>query len=86
MNFKVRLRNPIFWMTIIPAVAALIYIVLGFLEVVPPIAQDDLLQGASLLVSALTTLGVLVDPTTAGLKDSHRALTYETPKDSDMMQ
>lgn len=83
MNFKVRIKNPVFWMTVIPAMATFLYTLLGMMQVVPPISQEELVQALGLVISALTTLGVLVDPTTSGVKDSARAMTYETPADSD---
>ncbi len=79
LNMAVRLRNPVFWLTLLPALTGLVYTVLGLLGVVPPLAEENLLQGAGLLITALTTLGVLVDPTTAGVGDSPRAMTYTRP-------
>ena len=35
------------------------------------------------VIAALTTIGVLVDPTTSGMSDSERALRYTCPKDSE---
>lgn len=79
LNFKVRIKNPIFWLTIIPATTAFIYSVLGCFGVVPTISEDVLTNALTAIVSALSTLGVLVDPTTTGVKDSERALTYDYP-------
>lgn len=76
INWKVRLKNPVFWATVIPAVIALIYTVLGLLGVVPAISESTLVNAFSMLISALTALGVLVDPTTKGASDSERALNY----------
>jgi phi LC3 family holin len=36
-----------------------------------------------MVITALTTLGVLVDPTTAGINDSHLAMTYSAPRADD---
>lgn len=76
INWTVRLKNPVFWLTVIPAVVALIYTILGVFEVVPTISEDTLLNALTAIVSALTTIGVLVDPTTKGVGDSERALNY----------
>lgn len=35
MNWKVRLRNPVFWTTLLAALAGFVYTVLGLLEVAP---------------------------------------------------
>ena len=81
INWKVRLKNPVFWLTVIPAVIALVYTVLGLLGVVPTISEDVLVNAVTAIISALTTVGVLIDPTTKGVSDSDRALTYEEPGD-----
>lgn len=81
INWKVRLKNPVFWLTVIPAVIALVYTVLGLFGVVPTISEDVLVNAVTAIISALTTVGVLIDPTTKGVSDSDRALTYEEPSD-----
>ncbi len=83
INWKVRLKNPVFWVTVIPAAVACIYTVLGAVGIVPAVAKDDIIQYATMAVTALTALGVLVDPTTAGFGDSARAMAYDSPADSD---
>ena len=72
INWKVRLKNPVFWLTVIPAVITFVYTVLGAVGVVHIITA---------LISALTTVGVLVDPTTKGVGDSERAMGYDVPND-----
>lgn len=81
INWKVRLKNPVFWLTAIPAVIALIYTLLGLFGVVPTISEDKLVNAVTAIISALTTIGVLIDPTTKGVCDSDKALTYEEPGD-----
>ncbi len=81
INWKVRLKNPVFWLTVIPAVIALVYTILGLFGVVPTISEDTLVNAVTAIISALTTVGVLIDPTTKGVGDSDRALTYEEPSD-----
>lgn len=83
INWKVRIKNPVFWMTIIPAVTGFVYTVLGAFEVVPALSENTVLNLATMVVTMLTTLGVLVDPTTAGLSDSHMAMTYKAPRADD---
>lgn len=79
MNFKVRLKNKTFWLTAIPAVVTLIYCVLGLFDIVPTISEQTVVKVLTTLISMLTTLGVFVDPTTAGVKDSQRAMSYNRP-------
>ena len=83
INWKVRLKNPVFWTTIIPAVTGMVYTVLGALGVVPALTENMVLNIMTVVITALTALGVLVDPTTAGLSDSHMAMTYKAPRADD---
>lgn len=80
INWKVRLRNPIFWLTAIPALAAFVYSTLGIFGVVPSFSEDVAVNIGSAAVSALTALGVLIDPTTKGMCDSEDVLCSEKPE------
>lgn len=79
INWKVRLRNPVFWATIVPALAAFCYSVLGACGIVPAISENDVVNIITSIVTALATIGVLNDPTTEGVSDSDRAMTYDEP-------
>jgi len=79
MNFKVRFKNKTFWLTAVPAIVTLVYCVLGLFGVVPTISEQTIVKVLTTIISLLTTLGVFVDPTTAGVKDSERAMGYTTP-------
>ena len=79
MNWKVRIKNKTFWLTIIPALVTVVYSVLALFGVVPGISEAMIVKVLTTIVSVLTTLGVLVDPTTAGVRDSIRAMGYLKP-------
>ena len=81
INWKVRLKNPVFWLTVIPAIVTFVYTVLGAFEVVPALSEDVVVNIVTALISALTTVGVLIDPTTKGVGDSTRAMGYDAPND-----
>lgn len=80
INWKVRLKNPLFWLTAIPAFVSFVYTMLGIFGVVPSLSEDSAVKIGSAAVSALTTVGVLIDPTTKGMCDSQDALCYKKPK------
>ena len=82
INWRVRIKNKNFWITIIPAVLLLIQViasVFGF-------TLDFTDMGAKLLAVVdaafvvLAILGIVTDPTTKGISDSERALEYTEPK------
>lgn len=83
INMKVRIKNPVFWLTLIPAAVTFLYTVLALFDIVPFISEETLINGACAVITGLTTLGVLVDPTTQGLSDSAQAMTYDKPKGGD---
>ena len=84
INWTARLKNPVFWTTVIPAITGMVYAVLGALGIVAPIAESEVLNLVFVVIGVLTTLGVLVDPTTAGVNDSKLALSYKAPRKDDM--
>lgn len=81
VNWTVRLKNKTFWMTVIPAIFVLIKTVasaLGF-ELNLGTVESTILQVIDVVFVVLAALGVIVDPTTVGINDSARAMTYTTP-------
>ena len=86
INWTARLKNPVFWTTVIPAITGMVYAVLGALGVVAPIAESEVLNLVFVVIGVLTTLGVLVDPTTAGVGDSKLAMAYKAPRKDDVTE
>ena len=83
MNWIVRLKNKNFWLSFIPTVLLLIQavaLVFGF-ELDFGDLGNQLKEIVNLVFILLALLGVVTDPTTAGLGDSEQALTYKTPKE-----
>ena len=81
INWVVRLKNKSFWLAIIPAVLLLIQAVadvMGFQLDFGSIS-DKLISVVNAVFVVLSILGIVVDPTTDGIGDSNRALTYTTP-------
>lgn len=82
INWEVRLKNKQFWLALIPAVLLLVQAiaaVFGFTLDLSALG-DKLLVVVNTLFTVLVILGVVVDPTTRGIKDSKNALTYTEPK------
>lgn len=82
VNWLVRLKNKNFWLAVIPAFLLLVQLVadlFGFhLEL--GVIGDKMLSIVNALFALLSILGIVNDPTTAGLQDSDLAMTYTTPK------
>ncbi len=81
LNFKVRLKNKVFWLTLIPALLILVQAVLALFGVTADTAELEtrLLDLVNALFAVLAILGIVADPTTEGLHDSDRAMLYEKP-------
>ncbi len=77
INWKVRLRNRVFLTSLIATVLTFVFDLLALLDVTPAFSQDMLMQFLSTLLTLLTALGVVIDPTTAGAADSERAMSYK---------
>ena len=83
MNWIVRLKNKNFWLSFIPTVLLLIQavaLVFGF-ELDFGDLGNQLKEIVNLVFILLALLGVVNDPTTAGVGDSKQALTYDKPKE-----
>ena len=81
INWKVRIANEAFWLTLIPALAVLAIAVASVFGVQLDLSDtaDKLVKVVEALFAVLAILGIVNDPTTNGIADSKRAMTYETP-------
>lgn len=81
INWLVRFKNKAWLLSFVAVVVAFVYNILGMFDVVPSISQDMTIQAITAIVNVLVALGVIIDPTTAGVSDSQQAMTYEKPKE-----
>ena len=79
MNWKLRFKNKATLIAIVAAAVAFVYQILGILHIVPPITEEQVMQVLGIIINILVGLGILVDPTTAGIGYSARAMTYSEP-------
>lgn len=83
INWKVRFANKAFWVAFVPAILLLIQVVAAVFGYALDLGDlgNRLLAVVNALFAVLCLLGIVTDPTTAGVSDSAQALTYEKPKD-----
>lgn len=81
INWKLRLQNKATLTTLILAIIAFVYQVLGIFGIVPGIDQNTMVNTCGLIINLLVAVGIVVDPTTAGISDSTKALEYTEPKE-----
>ena len=81
INWTVRLKNKAFWLSFIPALLLLIQVVAAVFGFTLDLGElgEKLLAVVNALFAVLAILGIVTDPTTAGISDSKRAMTYKAP-------
>lgn len=81
INWKVRFKNKVWLGSFLSLVIGFIYSLLALFDVFPAVTQNLVVQLLNQVLTFLGLIGVIVDPTTAGLEDSDRAMGYEEPWD-----
>ena len=79
INWKVRFKNKVWLGSFFSLVVGFVYSLLALFDVFPAVTQNLVVQLLNQVLTFLGLIGVIVDPTTAGLEDSDRAMGYEEP-------
>ena len=82
INWKVRIKNKEFWISLIPAILLLIQVVAAPFGLTLDFGElgNQILAIVNAIFALLAILGIVVDPTTAGVGDSAQAMTYTEPQ------
>lgn len=83
INWTVRIKNKNFWLAVIPAVLLLIQTVAAVFGYTLDLGElgNRLVAVVNAVFGVLVILGVVNDPTTAGIRDSRQAQGYQAPKE-----
>lgn len=91
INWKVRIKNPVFWAEIAAAVILPMLVALGmeWAEVTTWQKLWDIIAAAAgnpvtVVAVVVSVWNAITDPTTAGIEDSSLALTYKEPRRDDI--
>ncbi|MBR0512903.1 MAG: phage holin [Clostridia bacterium] len=81
INWKIRLMNKQFWVSVIPALALVVQAIAAVFGWTLDFSNitGRLIAVVDAVFALLVILGIVVDPTTAGVGDSKRAMGYEEP-------
>lgn len=79
INWKVRFKNKVWLASFLTLIISFVYNILQMLDVTPAFAQNQVTEIVNQVLMLLGLMGVVVDPTTAGVGDSLRALSYDEP-------
>lgn len=81
VNWKVRIKNKLFWLEVVPTLALVAQAVASLfgytIDLETTVGKVKVVINA--VFALLTILGIVVDPTTAGVSDSKRAMQYSEP-------
>ena len=84
INWKVRFKNKVWLGSFLSLIVGFVYSMLALFDVFPEVTQSLVLQLLNQVLTFLGLIGVIVDPTTAGLEDSDRAMSYAEPWDDNI--
>lgn len=83
INWTVRFKNKSFWLSFIPAVLLLVQVVAALFGFELDLGDigNRLIDVVNAVFAVLAILGIVTDPTTAGVGDSAQAMMYDKPKE-----
>ncbi len=81
VNWKVRFKNKTWLTMFISLIVGFVFNMLKLFDVVPTFTENLVMNIVGQVLTFLGLLGVIVDPTTAGVDDSLRAMSYTEPWD-----
>lgn len=83
MNWKVRFKNKTWLTMFVSLIIGFVFNMLKLFDVAPVVTENTVATIAAQILEFLGLIGVLVDPTTVGIGDSNRAMTYDEPWNDD---
>ncbi len=79
LNWTVRFKNGVWLAAFISLIVSFVYDILAAFDIFPVVTQSMVMEIANYALKILGLIGVITDPTTAGVGDSNRAMTYAEP-------
>lgn len=80
INWILRFKNKPVLLALAASVVTLVYQVLGVLGITPSVSESEVINIVGLVINLLVMLGIVTDPTTAGVKDTTQAMEYTEPR------
>ena len=79
LNWKVRFKNKTWLTMFLSLIVGFVFNMLKLFDIVPTFSENLVMNIIGQVLTFLGLIGVIVDPTTAGIQDSDRAMTYQEP-------
>ena len=86
INWKVRFKNATWLSMFLSLIVGFVFNMLKLFDVYPPFTENTVMNIIGQVLTFLGLIGVIVDPTTAGIGDSNRAMNYEEPWKDDAQE
>lgn len=80
INWLLRLKNKPVLVALITAVVAFVYQVLGILGITPGVSEKEVVEYAGLIINLLVLVGIITDPSTAGVRDTDAVMDRTEPR------
>ena len=74
INWSLRFHNKDWLTTLLAVVCTFVFNLLDLFGIETTVAQEQVMQLGAALLSLLSTLGVVIDPTTPGVSDSQTVI------------
>ncbi len=74
INWSLRFHNKVWLTTLLAVVCTFVFNLLDLFGIETTVAQEQVMQLGAALLSLLSTLGVVIDPTTPGVSDSQTVI------------
>lgn len=79
INWKVRFKNRVWLGMFLSLIIGFVFNMLAMFDIYPSVTKNQVTEIITQILTFLGLIGVLVDPTTAGIEDSNRAMGYDEP-------
>ena len=84
INWKIRFCNKTWLFMFLSLIIGFVFNMLKLFDIYPAVTENQIVNIVNQVLTFLGLIGVLVDPTTAGLGDSERAMGYSEPWDDNL--
>ena len=79
INWKVRFKNKVWVASFFSLIIGFVFSMMNLFEIYPSFSKSQAIEILEQVLTFLGLLGIIQDPTTAGIGDSNRALGYSEP-------
>lgn len=79
INWKLRIKNKVTAVALVTLIISIVYQTLAIFGIIPTVDQQQIVNIACEIIDVLALIGIITDPTTEGIADSSRALSYDAP-------